>query len=141
MEKHSSIEKRVKECEIELEDARGLASAREKLLLANIKELNEVYESLRQKVREISDRDARIRSFDEVLTRANRLSSLGELAASVAHEIKNPLISIEGFAKRIEKSSDLERIREYASFIEKESERFVARADETSRFLPHGRAG
>lgn len=79
MEKHSSIEKRVKECEIELEDARGLASPREKLLLANIKELNEVYESLRQKVREISDRDARIRSFDEVLTRANRLSSSGSL--------------------------------------------------------------
>ena len=50
MRKGSSAEKRVKECEIELEEAKGLASAREKLLLANIKELNEVYESLRQKV-------------------------------------------------------------------------------------------
>ena len=72
---------------------------------------------------EISDRDARIRSFDEVLHPSPTGFFPRELAASVAHEIKNPLISIEGFAKRIEKSSDLERIREYASFIEKESER------------------
>ena len=123
MRKGSSAEKRVKQCEIELEEAKGLASAREKLLLANIKELNEVYESLRQKVWELRERDARIRAFDEMLTRASRLSSLGELAASIAHEIKNPLISIEGFAKRIEKSSDLQKIREYASVVEKESER------------------
>ncbi len=123
MQKRSSIEKRVKECEMELEEARGLAKAREKLLLANIRELNEVYESLREKVRQIRDRDERIRNFDEILTRASRLSSLGELAASIAHEIKNPLISIEGFAKRIEKSSDLRKVREYATFIEKESDR------------------
>jgi signal transduction histidine kinase len=118
-----SPEKRFKECEIQLEDAKGLATAREKLLLANIAELNDVYESLRQKIREIKERDARIRGFDEILTRANRLSSLGELAASIAHEIKNPLISIEGFAKRIEDASDPDKIKTYASFIQKESER------------------
>jgi signal transduction histidine kinase len=119
----TSIEKRIKECEIQLEDAKGLATAREKLLLANLRELNEVYESLRQKIQQIKERDARIRSLDEVLTRASRLSSLGELAASIAHEIKNPLISIEGFAKRIKNSADPGKIGEYATFIEKESDR------------------
>ena len=123
MKEKLSPEKRARECEIQLEDARGLATAREKLLLANLKEANEVYDSLRQKVHEIRERDARIRSFDEALTRASRLSSLGELAASIAHEIKNPLVSIEGFAKRIEKSPDLDKIREYAVYIENESER------------------
>lgn len=117
-----TIEKRLGECEIQLDDARGLASAREKLLLANIEELNGVYTALREKIREL-ERDARIRSFDEALTRANRLSSLGELAASIAHEIKNPLISIQGFARRIEGSTEGEKIREYASVIEKESQR------------------
>jgi signal transduction histidine kinase len=123
MTEEASREKRVKECEIQLEEAQGLAAAREKLLLANLKELNEVYESLRQKILEIGERDARIRSFDEALTHAGRLSSLGELAASIAHEIKNPLISIEGFAKRIEDSGDLKKIREYATYIEKEADR------------------
>jgi signal transduction histidine kinase len=116
MEKDDSIERKLGECQIQLEDARGLASDREKLLLANLQELRDVYATLRE-------RDNRIRAFDEVLTRANRLSSLGELAASIAHEIKNPLIAIQGFAKRIGTNSDLDRIREYAGYIEKESER------------------
>ena len=123
MREGETIDKRPGECEVQLEDARGLARAREKLLLANIEELNAVYGALREKIREIRERDARIRSFDEALTRANRLSSLGELAASIAHEIKNPLISIQGFAKRIENSADVEKIREYASVIQQESQR------------------
>ncbi len=126
MKKGKTVDKKLGECEIQLEDTRGALSAREKLLSANVKELNEVYGTLREKMREIEERDARIRSLDEVLTRANRLSALGELAASIAHEIKNPLISIQGFAKRIEGSSDADKIREYAGFIEKESQRLSA---------------
>ncbi len=126
MKKGKTLDKKLGECEIQLEDARGLASTREKLLLANVKELNEVYGTLSEKMREIEERDARIRNLDEVLTRANRLSALGELAASIGHEIKNPLISIQGFAKRIEGASDPEKIRDYAGFIEKESQRLSA---------------
>lgn len=126
MKKGKTVEKKLGECEIQLEDTRGALSAREELLSASVKELNEVYGTLKEKVREIEERDARIRSLDEVLTRANRLSALGELAASIAHEIKNPLISIQGFAKRIEGSSDADKIREYAGFIEKESQRLSA---------------
>ncbi len=118
-----STDKSLKECEIQLEDAKALSSAREQLLLANIKELNEVYATLRQKISDIRERDERIRSFDEVLTRANRLSSLGELAASIAHEIKNPLIAIQGFARRISGSNEPAKIETYAQYIEKESER------------------
>jgi signal transduction histidine kinase len=123
MEDDESLEKRVRACQIDLEDVRGLATAREKLLISNIAELNSVYESLKEKVRELREKDDKIRSFDEVLTRANRLSSLGELAASIAHEIKNPLITIEGFAHRIEDTKDIGKIQKYASYIQKESER------------------
>jgi signal transduction histidine kinase len=126
MDDERSIDEKVRDCEIDLEAARGLATQRERLLLENLKELNRAHGELGQKVRELKERDERIRGFDEVMTRANRLSSLGELAASIAHEIKNPLISIEGFAKRIEHGSDPEKIREYAGFIERESERLSA---------------
>jgi signal transduction histidine kinase len=121
--KKDLLQKELKACELQLEDVKALSSARERLLLSNIKELDEVYRALRDKIQELRERDTRIRSFDEVLTRANRLSALGELAASIAHEIKNPLISIQGFAKRIEGDRDSERIERYAQYIEKESER------------------
>ncbi len=115
--------RRVRELEMELDDARSLAAARESLLRANIEELNAVFGALREKIKDLKERDERIRSFDEILTRANRLSSLGELAASIAHEIKNPLISIQGFAARIARAGDEEKIEKYARLIEREAER------------------
>jgi len=41
---------------------------------------------------------ARIKALEEQLRRSERLASLGRLAAGIAHEIRNPLSSIKGFA-------------------------------------------
>jgi signal transduction histidine kinase len=117
------LRRRIKELEIELEDAKNLSRARERLLVASIEELNASYNALREKVKDIRERDKKIHDFTEVLTRANRLSALGELAASIAHEIKNPLISIQGFAKRIGQGQESQKVEVYAKFIEKEAER------------------
>jgi len=117
------LKRRIRELEIELEDAKNLSQARERLLVANIEELNASYNALREKVKDIRERDKKIRDFTEMLTRANRLSALGELAASIAHEIKNPLISIQGFARRIGQGQEVQKVDVYAKFIEKEAER------------------
>ena len=123
MDETERLRRRIRELEIELEDAKNLSHTRERLLLASIQELNESYNALREKVKEIRERDKKIRDFTEVLTRANRLTALGELAASIAHEIKNPLISIQGFAKRIGKGQEESKTNVYVKFIEGEAGR------------------
>lgn len=43
------------------------------------------------------------RRLQERLARDNRLAALGQVAANVAHEIRNPLAAIEGFGRLLEK--------------------------------------
>ena len=116
-------EKRVMELELALEEEKSLSQARNKLLETNIQELNEVYDSLREKLNELRRRNEKIRIFEEKLVKANKLSALGELASSIAHEIKNPLISIQGFARRIGATEDRDKLEKYAHFIEQEAQR------------------
>ncbi len=62
-----------------------------------------------------------LRELEEAVRRADRLSTLGTLAAGLAHEIKNPLGGIKGAAQLLERElppgSDL---REYTSIMLKE---------------------
>ncbi|OPY00341.1 MAG: Sporulation kinase D [Syntrophorhabdus sp. PtaB.Bin047] len=116
---------RTRSLEIALEEERSLSRARSTLLETNIKELNDVYAVLNEKLKALRFREERIKRFEGELVRANKLSSLGELAGSIAHEIKNPLISVQGFAKRIAKTGDIARIRRYAELIDQEAGRMA----------------
>ena len=136
MDEKENVDPRIRELQVELEETKSLSTARSILLEQNIKELNEVYRVLSEKLKELRGKDEKIRSIEEELIRVNRLSSLGELAASIAHEIKNPLISIQGFAKRIEKTCDMEKIKRYARLIDKESGRL---SDVLKKLLAYSR--
>jgi len=73
-------------------------------------------------------------STKEQLVQSEKLAALGEISAEVAHEIKNPLVSIGGFARRLEKKiknysekfdrhEELKNIADYSNIIMSEVDR------------------
>lgn len=62
-------------------------------------ELQRSAEGLEESYRKLQRQSERIIAVEEQLRRAERLSTLGEMAAVLAHEIRNPLGSIRGTAE------------------------------------------
>ncbi len=66
---------------------------------------------------------ARLREVQDQMQRADRLASLGTLAAGVAHEIRNPLGSIKGLVQLLSEELKDEQKRRYAEIIIQEVNR------------------
>lgn len=73
-------------------------------------------------------------STREQLIQSEKLAALGEISAEVTHEIKNPLVSIGGFARRLESRArilsskyenedELKNIEDYSKIIRSEVDR------------------
>jgi hypothetical protein len=73
---------------------------------------------------ELKDQMARLRSTHAQLLHSENLATIGRMAAHVAHEIRNPLTTVGGFARSILKNLDRpERIRDSAEVICEEVKR------------------
>lgn len=57
---------------------------------------------------------SQMRELEREVHRLDRLAGLSELALGVAHEIRNPLNGVMGFAALLERTNDLETARRYA---------------------------
>ncbi|MBI3398944.1 MAG: GAF domain-containing protein [Deltaproteobacteria bacterium] len=65
----------------------------------------------------LRDINTKMKDMQYRLVNAEKLLALGEMAASLAHEIKNPLVSIGGFAKRLSHQMSLDS--PYMSYVDR----------------------
>jgi signal transduction histidine kinase len=83
----------------------------------------------------VKETERRLRETQALLLRTEKLAALGEMSAKVAHEIRNPLTSIGGFARRIIKTLKADDSnRDYLDIIIRESERLERILDEQLQF-------
>lgn len=82
-----------------------------------LKDLSESYSKLREQADLIME-------IEDQLRQADRLTALGELAAGMAHEIRNPLGSIRGTAEILRDAMpDNHRVSEFSSILVNEADR------------------
>lgn len=81
-----------------------------------------------------TDKTEQVR-LEKILNESQRMSAVGELSAYIAHEIRNPLFAIGGFAQRLASSSSLdEKERERAGIILEEAKRLEGICDSIMNF-------
>ena len=67
-----------------------------------------------------------VKQMEQQLLRSERLANLGEMAAGVAHEIKNPMNAILGFSQRLSDKLTDPKLKNYANIIVEEVNRLGA---------------
>ncbi|MCG6533531.1 MAG: response regulator [Syntrophales bacterium LBB04] len=86
-------------------------------------EKSRLYSELAQKVASLETANEELEKNRDLLIRVERLSALGEMAAQIAHEMKNPLASIGGVARFIQKHTQEEKFKNHLETIVKETHR------------------
>ena len=98
--------------------------------------LSAVESAMRARMRQYEVRDFMRRQADseEALRRTEKLAVAGRLAASIAHEINNPLTSVTNLLFLVRSASDLKEARHWASLAEDELRRVTEISNHTLRF-------
>jgi len=83
-----------------------------------------LHQILERKVQELEQAQQVLQESQTILLRTERLAAMGEVAATMAHEIRNPLVSIGGFARSmLLKKSEEDPDKPYLGIIVEEVER------------------
>ena len=70
----------------------------------------------------VEKRNQELREAQDQLVQMEKMTALGKMAADVAHEIRNPIICVGGFARRLLKDDELNaKHKKYVNIISEES--------------------
>ena len=77
-----------------------------------------------------------LKMTQEKLIRTERLTAIGHLVEGVAHEIRNPIMTIGGFAERLKRElRPGDRLQEYADVIMEETSRLEKLVEQVGDFM------
>ena len=93
-----------------------------------------LYDKLKKKVSELEKAQASLRKSQKNLIRSEKLAAIGKLSAKMAHEIKNPLVAIGGFARTMLKADDVYN-RSYLQIIAAETARLENILNDTLAYV------
>lgn len=98
--------------------------------------LSAVESAVRARLRQYEIRDyiQRQAESQEALRRTEKLAVAGRLAASIAHEINNPLAAVTNLLYLISTAEDLEAVRKFNGIAQEELRRVSDIANQTLRF-------
>jgi len=72
--------------------------------------------------------------------RGERLSTIGQMIATIVHDFRNPMTAIKGYGSLLEEDVSAERRRQYASLIVEETDRMGGMIEEILEFTRGERA-
>ncbi len=83
----------------------------------------QLQENLQAKLEELRNAYQQLSDMQKMTLHQEKLAALGEMASTVAHEIRNPLVSIGGFARLIAKGKLSKENKRYLDIVTAETSR------------------
>ncbi len=86
-------------------------------------ERSQLYDKIMERAAELEEKNRQLAESQEQIIRAEKMSVIGELTSSIAHELRNPLTVIGGFANLMLTAGDAGPNTEYLNIILTETKR------------------
>ena len=104
--------------------------------LATLSDLVALAEDQARRCEQLRAAEQRARDLQREVARSERLAALGEMAARVAHEVRNPLASIGAFARRVHEGLGTDDPgRAYLEIVIREAERLEGMVGEQLQYV------